>query len=300
MATYQGERFLSQQLQSIAAQSHVHWRLFVSDDGSRDATDQMLEAQQREWGSDRLVMFPGPNRGHHENFRSLTGRAGIDADLFAYADQDDIWEPDKLERAVRWMAHHPASRPLLYCSRTRLIDTDGREFGLSPLFRRPPSFANALVQSLAGGNTMVFNRAARNVLREALPASAQVVTHDWWTYLLVTGAGGEVHYDPDPTVRYRQHASNSVGANLGVRARVRSTWHVGRGRLKRWNDSHVDALTRIGHLLTPENRTTLAQFSDARRAPLVARLAGLKRSGVYRQRVRGDAALFLAALLNRV
>jgi hypothetical protein len=85
-----------------------------------------------------------------------------------------------------------------------------------------------------------------------------------------------------------------------VRNRVRSTWHIARGRLKRWNDSHVDALARVGHLLTSESRTTLAQFSEARRAPLFERLVGLKRSGVYRQRARGDAALFLAALFDRV
>lgn len=300
MATCQGERFLPQQLQSIVAQAHPHWRLFVSDDASRDATTELLAAQRREWGSDRLVTFGGPSRGHHENFRSLLGRAEIDADLFAYADQDDVWEPDKLERAVRWMVDRPCSVPLLYCSRTRLIDADDRVIGSSPLFRRPPSFANALVQSLAGGNTMVFNRAARTLLREALPASARVVTHDWWTYLLVTGAGGDVHYDPEPSVRYRQHGDNIVGANSGVRNRVRSTWHVARGRLKRWNDSHIDALARVGHLLTPESRATLAQFSDARRAPLFERLAALKRSGVYGQRVRGDAALFLAAAFNRV
>jgi hypothetical protein len=245
-------------------------------------------------------VFEGPRLGHHENFRSLIERAASDADLFAYADQDDVWEPDKLERAVRWMDGQPATRPLLYCSRTRLIDAGNREIGLSPLFRRPPSFANALVQSLAGGNTMVFNRAARNLLCAALPSTAQVVTHDWWTYLLVTGAGGLVYYDPLPTVRYRQHRGNAVGANAGWLDSARTAWHVARGRLRQWNDSHVDALERLSHVLTADNREILARFRDARRASLVARLVGLKRAGVYRQRARGDAALIIAALCNRI
>ena len=86
---------------------------------------------------------------------------------------------------------------------------------MSPLFRRPPSFRNALVQSLAGGNTMVLNRPARDLVALA-SRRARFVSHDWWAYLLVTGAGGAVHYSAKPLVRYRQHAHNLVGANTSL------------------------------------------------------------------------------------
>ena len=97
---------------------------------------------------------------------------------------------------------------------------DERSYGLSPLFTRPPAFQNALVQSLGGGNTMVFNRAAKKILQEA--AAIDVVLHDWWVYQLVSAAGGMVHYDPRPMLKYRQHSDNLIGSNLGWRSALRS------------------------------------------------------------------------------
>ena len=113
------------------------------------------------------------------------------------------------------MRTQDGSLPLLFCSRTLTITESGTPVGMSPLFRRTPSFRNALVQSLAGGNTMVLNRAARDIVALA-SRRARFVSHDWWAYLLVTGAGGVVHYSAKPLVRYRQHAQNLVGANTSL------------------------------------------------------------------------------------
>lgn len=300
LATHNGLPFLAGQLESIATQTHVNWRVWASDDGSSDGTVDTLEQYGRMWGGDRLVLLQGPNRGVDENFRALIGHAAIDADVFAYADQDDVWLPDKIERAVRWFAHEPSERPALYCARTSLIDRQGRPIGRSPLFARPPSFANALVQNLAGGNTMLFNRAARQLLRDALPASANVVIYDWWTYLLVTGAGGAVRYDAEPTVLYRQHERNLVGANARVRDRIDGLRRALTGRLRAWNDRHVAALGQVASMLTPDNRVTLTQFAQARQRGIVPRLVGFRRAGIYRQTTRGNVALTVAALLNRV
>jgi len=86
-----------------------------------------------------------PAEGFVANFLSLTCKASIEADYYAYSDQDDVWESDKLERAVRWLQTVPENIPALYCSRTRLVDAENNEIGLSPLFSKPPSFANALI-----------------------------------------------------------------------------------------------------------------------------------------------------------
>ena len=107
---------------------------------------------------------------------------------------------------------------MLYCGRTRTVDEDGRVVGFSPQFSRPPCFANALVHNIAGGNTMVMNDSARQLILEA--GVVDVVAHDWWTYLMVSGAGGRVIYDDEPTVDYRQHDDNQVGANMGISARL--------------------------------------------------------------------------------
>jgi hypothetical protein len=117
------------------------------------------------------AIHAGPAEGSTANFLSLTCRADIDADYFAYADQDDVWESDKLERAVNWLKTIPEGVPALYGSRTLLVDARNQHIGYSPLFEREPNFRNALVQSIAGGNTMVFNRAARDLLRRRAKTS---------------------------------------------------------------------------------------------------------------------------------
>jgi glycosyltransferase involved in cell wall biosynthesis len=299
MCTMQGQRFLAEQLNSIATQSHPVWEIWASDDGSDDHTHAILEYYQSHWGDDRISIHAGPAEGSTANFLSLTCRADIDADYFAYADQDDIWEADKLERAVAWLETVPPGVPALYGSRTLLVDARNQHLGYSPLFTKRPSFRNALVQNVAGGNTMVFNRAARDLLRQA-GENVLAVTHDWWAYMVVTGCGGRVHYDPYPTVRYRQHENNLIGSNQSWRARAQRMKLLLQGRFKRWNDANLASLNEIRELLTPENRELLDRFAQARRGSVWQRLAGLRRSEVYRQTALGNIGLVLAAAINRL
>src|SRR6185312_5860774 len=145
MATKDGAAFLDEQLQSIARQTHADWRLVVSDDGSTDGTKDIVSRFSGEHPQ-RVTILDGPRQGVSANFLSLATNPDIDADFFAFSDQDDIWHGDKLARALDWLATIPADTPSMYCGRTELMSADGRCYGLSPLFRRPPSFANALVQ----------------------------------------------------------------------------------------------------------------------------------------------------------
>lgn len=299
MCTMQGQHFLAEQLNSIATQTHPSWVVWASDDGSNDFTHDILEYYQAHWSAERIVIHEGPAEGSMANFLSLTCRADIDADYFAYADQDDIWESDKLERAVAWLETVPPDVPALYGSRTQLVDSRNQHLGYSPLFRRAPSFRNALVQNIAGGNTMVFNRAARDLLRLA-GEDVKAVTHDWWAYMVVTGCGGRVHYDPNPTVRYRQHDNNLIGANQSWAARMQRLWLLVQGRFRRWNEANTESLQSIRHLLTPESRGLLDEFQALRNARLIDRIAGLRRSGLYRQTLLGNLGLYAAALIKRL
>ena len=194
--------------------------------------------QQATWAPGKLTVHSGPAEGFAANFLSLICNADIQADYYAFADQDDVWEPNKLERAVMWLSTVPSNVPALYGTRTLLVDERNQVMGLSPLFPQPPCFANALVQNIAGGNTMVFNKAARKLLREA-GESIDVVTHDWWVYLVVSGCGGQVFYDVVPSLRYRQHNHNAVGQDTNWRARLSRIHLLLRGRFKGWNDRNV-------------------------------------------------------------
>lgn len=299
LCTYRGQRYLAEQLDSFAAQSHTNWEVWASDDGSEDDTHSILDAYKKRWGVGRLSIHLGPAEGFAANFLSLTCNASINAEFYAYSDQDDVWEADKLSRAVRWLESLPANIPALYCSRTRLVDSDNNEIGVSPLFTKPPSFANALMQNIGGGNTMVFNKAARKLLREA-GENKSVITHDWWVYMVVTGCGGLVFYDSKPTLRYRQHGGNLVGTNANWAARLKRARMVFQGRFKCWNDRNISALLTLEHRLTPENREVLRRFSRARGMSLIPRLIQLKRSGIYRQTLLGNISLVVAAILGKI
>lgn len=299
LCTYYGQHYLAEQLDSFAAQTHTNWEVWASDDGSEDNTHAIFEAYKQEWTPGRLSTHSGPAEGFAVNFLSLTCKADIEADYYAYSDQDDIWEPVKLERAVRWLETIPSHIPALYCSRTRLVDADNNEIGLSPLFSRPPSFANALMQNIGGGNTMVFNNATRKLLREAGEV-IPVVTHDWWAYLVVTGCGGQVYYDGYPSVRYRQHESNLVGMNSTWKARLKRVRMLWQGRFRSWNDGNIAALRSLRSRLTPENRDILEHFAKAREMRLIPRLIYLRRSGVYRQTLLGNIGLIVAALFKKI
>lgn len=298
MCTYRGEAFLPEQLDSIERQSCADWVLHVSDDGSNDATLALLEEFRNRHG-DRVSLWQGPQRGFAANFMSLLHNPCVQGDYFAFCDQDDIWLPDKLERSLAALTGLHAERALLYGSRTQLIDTQGQSLGLSPLFRRKPSFGNALVQSIAGGNTMLFNEAARRLLCQ-VPEDLQVVSHDWLAYLLVTGSGGQVIYDSQPTLLYRQHAGNLIGSNMGLKARLGRVRRLLQGSFREWTDSNMRILEQCSDLLCDDNRQRFERFRRARESGLLRRVHLLLGAGVYRQTLMGSIGLMVAAVLNRV
>lgn len=299
MATRNGAAFINEQLDSLLAQSWPLVDLWVSDDGSTDGTTAIVESWRSRWNKGSLTLVNGPQQGFAANFRSLIIDARIDADYYAFCDQDDVWEPDRLESAIRWMEAQDTGMPLLFCSRTATMSETGEAAGHSPLFQRPPSFRNALVQSIAGGNTMLLNRVARDILAKA-SARTEFVSHDWWAYLIVTAAGGTVRYEPRPLVHYRQHGANLVGANVSWRARLSRLGRLFRGQFAIWTDSNLSGLAVNRDLLAHDAALCLQLFIGARAGNLFRRFSMLRKSGVYRQTLMGTLGLYLALLWRRI
>lgn len=299
LCTYNGQDYLAAQLDSFQSQSYANWQVWASDDGSQDGTRAILDAYQQKWPAGRLSVLSGPAAGCVANFLSLACNTDIDAEYYAYSDQDDVWEADKLGRAVQWLNGIPRDVPALYCSRTRLVDAENNEFGFSPLFSKPPSFANAIVQNIGGGNTMVFNNALRALLREA-GKDVSVISHDWWSYIVAAGCGGKIFYDCYPSLRYRQHGGNQVGMNASWPARFKRIRMLWAGVFRSWNDSNIACLRKLQHQLTPESGETLDCFARARKMSLLPRLVHLKRSGIYRQTLYGNLGLIVAAIFGKI
>ena len=299
MATFNGEKFLAEQLDSLAAQTFTYWHLFVSDDGSSDGTLDILKRYQELWGKDKITIRNGPQKGFAQNFLSLACDKSIKSDFYAFCDQDDVWMPEKLKVAIEH-THSSSSLQQVYAygGRTIYVDEKLKPLGYSPLFIFPRTFKNALIQNVAGGNTIVFNQAAKNLLEKSGVVS--VVAHDWWLYQLVTATGGCFYYDSKPLVFYRQHANSTIGSNQSLKSHIVRLYMLINGRYSDWINQNLKCLSLNADLLTAESIEILCTFKKMRKAKLIDRLRLLKVCGLYRQTLRGTISLHFFTILNRI
>lgn len=301
LATYNGAQFLTEQLNSIARQTHSEWTLTISDDGSTDNTLKLI-AQFAERITQPLTVLQGPRqKSPTRNFFHLIQNAPTAgaSDLYAFCDQDDVWLEEKLERAVKWHAQEQSNIVRLYCSRTQFVDEQLKPIGLSPGIQRAPSIGNALVQNIASGNTMVFNMAVLKGMQKVLPENS--VWHDWTTYLVATALGGVVHFQESPSLLYRQHANNVVGSNNSLNQLVRSITLSIRGRYQCRINKNLHALKDMG--LQENNKfielSTLIKLIRISRNPF-ERFWLLKCSKLHRQGLVANASLWVAAFLGKL
>lgn len=205
LSTFNGERFLPVLLDSLLRQTHTDWLLSVRDDGSSDGTLEILKTYFSSFPGMRVS--EGANIGVVDSFFALLQEGDPGCDFFAFCDQDDIWHPDKLTDAVRWLGKVDPRVPALYCSRVEYVDEALKHLGFSKIPSRP-GFGNALVENISAGCTLVMNALGRKLILSSLPGGA--LMHDWWCYLVVS-CFGTILYDSTPQVRYRQHERNAVG-----------------------------------------------------------------------------------------
>lgn len=207
MSTYNGERFIREQIDSILTQKEVNVRLLVRDDGSTDKTLEILNEYQ---SAGKLTYYTGENIGPQLSFMHLLQNAP-ECGYYAFADQDDYWLDDKLSCAVCHL-QEKENTPALYFSQTQLVDEK-----LSPLesvvINPLLTFGEALVYKFIGGCTMVLNHKLRTAISDKLPAKMPM--HDIWIYTFAMAINAFVYFDKTPHILYRQHGNNTVGQGQG-------------------------------------------------------------------------------------
>jgi glycosyltransferase involved in cell wall biosynthesis len=268
----------------------VDLRIVVRDDGSTDRSFEDLYVAVTEVMPDAIIER-GPNLGPGQSFLSALECVNQTDDFVAFCDQDDVWLPDKLMSAVEALSEL-APGPALYCCRLRWVDQDLAPIGLHPLPRRPLSFANALVQNVAPGPSIVIDRAALELLRAGSPSGA--VMHDAWMYLVVS-AKGKVYYDSEPHVLYRLHGRNVIGWNATIGRRVKRFAASGMG-------SYLGAQLRqaselqlwYGSSLPEDKQNVLARFIALGSGGTMFRLRYAWHPDVYRQQTLDDFLMRVA------
>jgi glycosyltransferase involved in cell wall biosynthesis len=280
LATYNGIDYLPEQLKSIESQSLPVARITVRDDGSTDGTPSFLQ----KWvlGRPNARLLRGPRLGVTDNFFNLLQNSEDDCSYFAFCDQDDVWMPDKLDRAVKALRDYSDTDPVLYCSRVEYVDESLNHLGYSKIPTRI-SFANALVENIATGCTVVLNARARDLICKRLPGKGAIL-HDWWSYLAVS-AFGKVVYDETASIKYRQHAKNQEGGTSSSRELFKRRllrFFQKRDNQQLLSGQALEFNRCLGEILNLQDKDILDRFLSVRRG-LSARASYSLAMDVYRQ-----------------
>ena len=209
MSTYNGEKYLKDQLNSLVTQTLKPDKILIRDDGSSDSTLDILKYYADNYNF--IEYYKGENLGPAKSFMELISNTK-GYDYYALCDQDDVWFENKLEIAVNTLKDmKKKSVPLLYCSRFTFTDADlnPMETKISSLYRFT-DFAHSLLYQTAPGCTMVFNDAARKKIKKYDMNKEYVIIHDSIIHKIVT-MYGEMVLDPEPRMFYRQHENNAIG-----------------------------------------------------------------------------------------
>ena len=291
LSTYNGARYLPQQIDSLLQQNFPAWSLLWRDDGSSDETAALMQAFAEHAGPDRVPLTPDQD-GHvgiAGSFLSLLRRVPPNT-IAAFADQDDIWLPDKLQRGVDALAAVPKGVPALYCARQRLVDENLTPLGLSPYRGRPGRFPAALTQNVATGCTVMLNPAA--VALVAASEAPAGTLHDWWSYLVVSAAGGQLIADPVPVVLYRQHQQNAVGAPHSPLRRGLMALRRGPAEFMQLFRRHVEGLLAYRHALSPLALRDLEALHRALSGGLLSRLRAMRQVRSLIRQTTAETLLF--------
>lgn len=289
LSTFNGEKFLPAQLNSLLAQTHERWVLHWRDDGSTDNTREVMHEFAARVGTDRCVesSSSGPHLGVTASFLTLL-RENIGAMAVAFADQDDVWLPEKLHCALEMLAE-AGEFPALYCARQYLVDEALRGARLSILHSGAAGFPACLTQNIANGNTLVMNAAAAALVATA--GEPEGTVHDWWSYIIVSACGGKVLFDERPQVLYRLHNKNLIGRSQPLHARALAALRRGPVVYMTMMQRHADALAANACRLTVEASQDLSLVRTGLNGGLFHRLSAL-RCQRFRRRTALETLLF--------
>lgn len=217
MSTYNGSRYLREQIDSILAQKDVNVRLIVRDDGSDDNTLDILKEYAQ---SGKLQWYNGENLKPLGSFMHLLFNCP-ESDYYSFSDQDDVWLTDKLSKSVKRMIDVETSnpdKPIIVHTDMSVVDSElsitSKSFwdnnGIRPDILK--TFEMLACYNGVNGCTLLMNNAARNLIKEKYFLQSLFI-HDVMCSLIVSANGGIIEYVDEPTLLYRQHEGNVVGAD---------------------------------------------------------------------------------------
>lgn len=216
MATYNGEKYICEQIDSILAQTYKDWRLYIHDDGSKDGTKEILTQYATKYPDQISVMEYSSQGGALQNFMSLLDK--VEAPYYMFSDQDDVWLPNKVEIEYARMKEaesHEGAKPILVFTDLVVVDVNKNVInpsfweyeGIYPKFVK--RFSDLAALNIVTGCTMLFNHKAKEILGKSY---GKAMMHDAWIAMHVIACGGTLCEVDTATMLYRQHGDNTLGA----------------------------------------------------------------------------------------
>lgn len=296
LSTYNGEKYIEEFLASLRLQEWQYVTLIVRDDGSTDNTLNILKSNNDLFG---LKILPSDgNIGSAKSFFLLLKEAGYDFDYYAFADQDDVWLPNKLSRVVSCFEMVSEAIPALYCSGLEYVDEDLRHLKWHNVPRKV-GFGNALVENIATGCTIVLNKSARQLILSKLPESC--LMHDWWFYLVVS-CFGSVYWDDFSGIKYRQHENNTIGAATtflsDFKRRVYRFMQGDKKGVFSLSGQVASFYSLFGNEISDDNKGTLELLIKGKKS-LFHRIMLVFSNRIWRQRLLDNLILRFVILINR-
>lgn len=197
ISTYNGEKYITEQIESILKQTYPNIKIWIRDDGSSDATMDIIQKNY----ADNVTLIPGKNVGFGRSFYQLLA-AAEPGDLWAFCDQDDVWEPQKIEWAVEWMQRKDQQLPLLFHSAFAFYSGDlSKKTGEYLCPNQKLDFRRSLTDCLYQGFSMVINRAERELILKC--EEEKYGSHDWMA-MLIAVSFGESYFDNRIASKHRR------------------------------------------------------------------------------------------------
>lgn len=309
MSTYNGSRFLEEQINSILLQEETAWKLYIFDDGSKDGTEELLRTFEKEHPSKIRFIKNERNYGAKGNFfqglRWVMENEEEPSDYFSFADQDDVWDRDKLSKSLKKMKEIEGREglPAAVFSDVRLTDSElhllaPSYFKASGLKKDELHFSSLLMENKAIGGTLLINSSLARLQWKAenreggYPKRAKM--HDWWFALMAVSLG-RVGFLSEATESYRQHGGNVVGGEgffNYVRARLSSLGEI-RGRLRENMLQGEAFLSYFAEELSEDNKAILRDFISLKNGGFFRKRWLIVKRGFYKSGFVRNLALFL-------
>lgn len=224
MSTYNGEKYLKEQIDSILNQIEVEIYLLIRDDGSKDSTVEILDKYNK---LENVTVIKGENLGAKKSFLTLISMAPDYFDYYALSDQDDYWLEDKMISAISHIEGEVKSLEdnFLYYSNTCLVDKDLfplNEIGFN--VDRPYSFGEILIRNCASGCTYVFGKKLKGLIKAPQDLKLEnIPMHDHWINMICLATGGKIIFEKKSHILYRQHGGNVIGNKRTLFVKIRNS-----------------------------------------------------------------------------